>query len=86
MTAFFESIKVNVLLEKQPRDRNPNVAQNIVAIADSQGGLNALYQIISVLPADFPAAIVVVQHLSAKFRSYNAIADCIDLLMSEKAA
>uniref|UniRef100_A0A0C1R723 protein-glutamate methylesterase n=1 Tax=Tolypothrix bouteillei VB521301 TaxID=1479485 RepID=A0A0C1R723_9CYAN len=50
----------------------PNVAYNIVAIAASRGGLKAIGKILSALPADFPAAIVVVQHLSSKFPSYMA--------------
>lgn len=48
----------------------PNVAYNVVAIAASLGGIRALKEILSALPADFPAAIVVVQHLSPLYRSY----------------
>ena len=48
----------------------PNVAYNVVAIAASAGGLRAISEILSALPADFPAAIVVVQHLSPLYRSY----------------
>jgi two-component system chemotaxis response regulator CheB len=48
----------------------PNVAYNVVAIAASMGGLRALREILSALPADFPAAITVVQHLSPLFPSY----------------
>lgn len=44
----------------------------IVAIAASAGGLNAISQVLSNLPADFPAAIVVVQHLDPSSRSYMA--------------
>ena len=44
----------------------------IVAIAASQGGLKAISEILSVLPADFPAAITIVQHLSAQYPSYMA--------------
>jgi two-component system chemotaxis response regulator CheB len=36
----------------------------VVALAVSVGGLKALSQILSDLPADFPAAVVVVQHRS----------------------
>lgn len=42
----------------------PNIAFNVVALAASVGGLPAIRTILSALPADFPAAIVVVQHLS----------------------
>lgn len=36
----------------------------VVALCSSAGGLNALSQILSALPVDFPAAITVVQHVS----------------------
>ena len=45
----------------------PNVAFNAVALATSMGGLAALSTILSTIPADFPAAILVVQHLSPNF-------------------
>lgn len=45
----------------------PNMAFNVVALATSMGGLTALSTILSTLPADFPAAILVVQHLSPNF-------------------
>jgi len=50
----------------------PNVAFNVVAIAASQGGLRAISEILSALPASFPAAIVIVQHLHPNCRSYMA--------------
>ncbi|MDZ4876469.1 MAG: Protein-glutamate methylesterase/protein-glutamine glutaminase [Chroococcidiopsis cubana SAG 39.79] len=50
----------------------PNVAFNVVAIAASKGGLNAISQILSTLPSDFPAAIAIVQHLSPNCPSYLA--------------
>ncbi|MDM9380942.1 chemotaxis protein CheB [Chlorogloeopsis sp. ULAP01] len=50
----------------------PNVAYNVVAIAASKGGLKAISKILSALPADFPAAIVVVLHSSPQYPSYLA--------------
>ncbi|MBW4650379.1 MAG: chemotaxis protein CheB [Kastovskya adunca ATA6-11-RM4] len=44
----------------------------IVAIAASAGGLKALQKVLSVLPADFPVAIAIVQHLSPQYRSLMA--------------
>lgn len=41
----------------------PNTVPYLVAVAASAGGLNALSQVLSALPLDFPAAITVVQHL-----------------------
>jgi two-component system, chemotaxis family, protein-glutamate methylesterase/glutaminase len=62
-----------------PREQNetppfhlPDAAFDVVALASSAGGLNALSQILSVLPADFPAALVVVQHLDPRHRSLMA--------------
>lgn len=55
----------------------PNVATNVVAMAASLGGLRAISTILSALPADFPAAITVVQHRSTQHRCYMAeILDC----------
>jgi two-component system, chemotaxis family, protein-glutamate methylesterase/glutaminase len=46
-----------------------NAAFDLVAIAASAGGLNALSEVLSGLPIEFPAATVVVQHLDPKHRS-----------------
>src|SRR5690349_2044445 len=45
---------------------------DIVALAASAGGLNALSRVLAALPADFPAAVVVVQHLDPRHRSLMA--------------
>jgi two-component system chemotaxis response regulator CheB len=42
---------------------------SLVAVAASLGGPKALTAVLAPLPADFPAAIVVVQHLSARYPS-----------------
>jgi len=47
-------------------------AFDVVACASSAGGLNALGELLSRLPADFPAAIAVVQHLDRRHRSLMA--------------
>ncbi|MBC8504668.1 MAG: chemotaxis protein CheB [Anaerolineales bacterium] len=49
-----------------------HAAFEIVALASSAGGLNALSVVLSGLPADFPAAIVIVQHLDPRHRSLMA--------------
>jgi two-component system chemotaxis response regulator CheB len=43
-----------------------------VAIGSSAGGINALKTILPQLPADFPAAIFIVQHISPSSESYMA--------------
>lgn len=50
----------------------PNVNFHVVAIAASAGGLKAISKVLSALPPNFPAAIIVVQHLSPDRRSYLA--------------
>ncbi len=45
---------------------------DVVAIAASAGGLNAINLVLSSLPAMFPATIVVVQHLDPRHRSLMA--------------
>jgi two-component system chemotaxis response regulator CheB len=47
-------------------------AFEVVALAASAGGLNALTHILAALPRDFPAALVVVQHLDPRHRSLMA--------------
>ncbi len=50
----------------------PNAAFDVVAIGASAGGLTALSKILAAMPADFPAAILVVQHLDPRHRSLMA--------------
>ena len=47
----------------------PQAAAQIVAIAASAGGLRAISTVLSGLPANFPAAIAIVQHLDPRHRS-----------------
>lgn len=49
-----------------------NGAFDIVAMAASAGGLAALRQILTQLPAHFPASIVIVQHMDPTHRSMLA--------------
>ncbi|MGF1935865.1 MAG: chemotaxis protein CheB [Nostoc sp. ChiQUE02] len=49
-----------------------NAAFDIVAIAASAGGLTALAKVLSTLPAEFPGAIAIVQHLAPEYRSLMA--------------
>jgi two-component system, chemotaxis family, protein-glutamate methylesterase/glutaminase len=45
---------------------------DIVALASSAGGLTALSQVLAGLPGDFPASLVIVQHLDPRHRSLMA--------------
>jgi two-component system, chemotaxis family, protein-glutamate methylesterase/glutaminase len=50
----------------------PKAAFDVVAVAASAGGLAALSHLFAAMPADFPAALVVVQHLDPRHRSMMA--------------
>lgn len=49
-----------------------NTAFDIVAIAASAGGLTAILKLLSTLPAEFPGAIAIVQHLAPGHPSFMA--------------
>jgi two-component system chemotaxis response regulator CheB len=53
-------------------DPQCNRAGCVIAMAASAGGLNALSVILAALPADFPAAIAIVMHLSPDHKSLLA--------------
>ncbi len=44
-------------------DRNCGAARDVVCVAASAGGLQALTELLTALPPGFPAAVAVVQHL-----------------------
>ena len=50
----------------------PGADFDVVAVAASAGGLKALTAVLSPLPPDLPAAIVIVQHLDRRHRSLMA--------------
>ena len=58
--------------EHKGRPAFSSVAFDIVALAASAGGLTALSQVLSSLPGNFPASVVVVQHLDPRHRSLMA--------------
>lgn len=64
---FFPDRALKQQVLDQPRHRVlshfPDVPYNVIGIAASFGGLKAIKTILSALPYDFQAAIVVVQHL-----------------------
>ena len=69
-----------VARSKEPEDvdapktsrRFPGARFDVVALASSAGGIAAISHILESLPAGFPAAIVVVQHLDPRHRSLMA--------------
>jgi len=61
------------LSEPFPAD---GAAYDVLALACSAGGLAVLRRILGALPKDFPAAVVVIQHLDPRHRSL--MADILD--------
>lgn len=64
---------------EKPRARflsQVNHRVDIVLIASSTGGPNALYELIPMLPAEFPVPILIVQHMPAEFT--KSLADRIN--------
>lgn len=51
---------------------NPAIklADRVVAIASSKGGIKAVERVLGGLPADFSGSIIVIQHLSSLFKSH----------------
>jgi two-component system chemotaxis response regulator CheB len=52
---------------KQGQPGESPAAKRVVAIAGSTGGPRALHRVLSALPADFPAPVLVVQHMAYGF-------------------
>ena len=65
--------------------RAPCAPNRIIAIGISTGGPNALQYLLSQLPADFPACLLVVQHMPAGFTEMFAkrLDECCALEISE---
>ena len=63
---------------RQPSRKTPARHYDIVAIGTSTGGPIALQKVLSALPANFPAPIILVQHMPASFTL--AFADRLDKL------
>ncbi|MEO6382877.1 MAG: chemotaxis response regulator protein-glutamate methylesterase [Thermomonas sp.] len=56
----------------RPRSRSRPSAQRLIAIGASAGGPAAVAHLLRGLPAEFPAAIVVIQHIDEKFATSMA--------------
>jgi two-component system, chemotaxis family, protein-glutamate methylesterase/glutaminase len=50
----------------------PDRAYDVVAIASSAGGINALSRLLAELPGDFPVPVLIVQHLDPRHRTMIA--------------
>ena len=67
-----KSIKEEKKKEKEEIKFKPKKKNYIVTIASSTGGTRALDELLSVIPSNFPAPIVIVQHMPPKFTSHLA--------------
>jgi two-component system chemotaxis response regulator CheB len=71
--ASLETIKHDIAYQrKSPKDILLKGSIDVVAIGSSTGGPPALQSIISALPEDFPASVVISQHMPAGFTKYFA--------------
>ena len=61
-----------VVTTEQRKSVRPRANFDVVAIASSAGGLAALTSLLSSIPSNFPAAVLVVQHLDPRHRSLMA--------------
>jgi two-component system chemotaxis response regulator CheB len=68
----FRSVDTPSASKKQAHNARMPPGFEIVALAASAGGLNALTQVLADLPKGFAAALVVVQHLDRRHRSLMA--------------
>jgi two-component system response regulator WspF len=57
----------NALLSLKPQRMSDSTERQLIAIGASAGGPPALARVLASLPADFPAAVVVVQHVDVRF-------------------
>ncbi len=72
----------------RPAMRPLKRAQHVVAIGVSTGGPNALQYLLAQLPADFPAGILIVQHMPEGFTELFAkrLHDCCAIEVKEAAS
>ena len=73
---------------QKPTDRIRMRANRVVAIGVSTGGPNALQMLLSQLPADFPAGLVIVQHMPEGFTGLFArrLDECCAIEVKEAAS
>jgi two-component system chemotaxis response regulator CheB len=59
--------------DEQGAGRHPRSPQfDVVAIGASAGGVEALHSVVAALPGDFPAAVLIVQHMDPRHKSMLA--------------
>lgn len=69
-----QNLKQQVLEQRRHRvlSHFPDIPYHVIGIASSFGGLKAIRTIVSALPSDFSAAIVVAQHIPSEYPSHMA--------------
>lgn len=82
-----KSVTVNNQQKHNTLHHFPKPGYNVLALGASLGGLKVISQILSALPADFPAAIAVVQHLCPWYPSHMAdiLSRCTSLRVKQAA-
>ncbi|QHW30048.1 chemotaxis response regulator protein-glutamate methylesterase [Paenibacillus rhizovicinus] len=61
------SFEADLPVQSKHKPKPAKTFQHLVAIGTSTGGPRALHEVITSLPADFPAPVLVVQHMPPKF-------------------
>jgi two-component system chemotaxis response regulator CheB len=61
-----------IRMDHEPHARSPASRFDVVAIGASAGGLEALHVVLGALPVDFPAAVLIVQHMDPRHKSLLA--------------
>jgi two-component system chemotaxis response regulator CheB len=76
---------LNLQKAEKPRHKKSRAPSRVIALGISTGGPNALQYLLSQLPADFPGAIVVVQHMPEGFTDMFArrLDECCTLEVKE---
>lgn len=74
--AFRPPLKHEIAAPKTPRGPLPDIRAKIIVIGSSTGGPQALQTVLSQLPANLPAPVVIAQHMPAQFT--NALAKRLD--------
>lgn len=66
------TVNAEPVLPRRPQNERSTLVQRVVVIGASTGGPTALRELLGDLPADFPAAVIVVQHMPETFTAVLA--------------
>ena len=67
-----DTVTLTAVAAEKPSSRLQGTAARLVALAASAGGIHAIGVVLSTLPSDLPAPVVIVQHLAPRHPSHMA--------------